>query len=252
MARKRMIDPGIWQDEGMAALTPRQQLLYIGLFSNADDEGRLKGGAAGLRLMLPTLYAGVKDHQIEDDVNAVLAQMRQLTRYEVDGRQYLAFKNYRHWQSINRPSDSHLPSPTDATEYEPSRTAHGAFSEESESTQSRARAEVKLVEEKGIEESEGELREDNVRALRATPLSDSFGLTPEMREWARQRAPDVNVDLHTERFENYWHGNGHRKRDWLATWKNWMLSEQDKAKQRPRIVTQGELNSGKARKFVGA
>jgi hypothetical protein len=109
MARKRMIDPSIWTDEGMAELTPRQQLMYIGMFSIADDDGRLKGSASALALALPTVCLGVSKREIEADICAVVAQMGQLDRYEVDGSQYLEFTNFRKWQVINKPTDSKLP-----------------------------------------------------------------------------------------------------------------------------------------------
>jgi len=38
-----MIDPSIWSDEKLGLLSPLHRLLFIGLFSNADDEGRLPG-----------------------------------------------------------------------------------------------------------------------------------------------------------------------------------------------------------------
>lgn len=113
MARKRMIDPSIWSDEGMADLTPRQQLLYVGLFSNADDEGRLKGSPAAVALMLPTIYQGVPRDDVGTDIDAVLASMTRLVRYVVDGRVYLAFGNYARWQKIDRPTPSELPAPPD-------------------------------------------------------------------------------------------------------------------------------------------
>jgi|SRR5262245_2609693 len=111
MARKRMIDPSLWTDEGMAGLLPRQQLLFIGLFSNADDAGRLKGSPLAIRLMLPTVYSGISEDEIAEDLAEVLAQIRQLSRYVVDGRSYLVFSNYTRWQRIDRPSDSMLPPP---------------------------------------------------------------------------------------------------------------------------------------------
>ena len=40
MARKRMIDPNIWQSEDFNSLSLMGRLLFIGMFSNADDEGR--------------------------------------------------------------------------------------------------------------------------------------------------------------------------------------------------------------------
>ncbi len=52
----------------------------------------------------------MKDEAIEADLVAVLKEMRQLTRYEVDDRQYLEFQNYAKWQKIDHPSKSSLPS----------------------------------------------------------------------------------------------------------------------------------------------
>ena len=40
MARKRMIDPNIWQSEDFSKLSTLGKLVFIGLFSLADDEGR--------------------------------------------------------------------------------------------------------------------------------------------------------------------------------------------------------------------
>lgn len=111
MARKRMIDPSIWLDEGMAELTPRQQLLYIGLISNADDEGRLKGSPAAIALMLPTVYSTSDRRGLEEDLQSVLEVMSKLRSYEVEGRRYLVFANYGQWQKIDRPTASVLPDP---------------------------------------------------------------------------------------------------------------------------------------------
>lgn len=155
MARKRMIDPSIWTDEGMAELTPRQQLLYIGFFSNADDDGRLKASPAALRLILPTLYSAVPTGEIAEDIDAVVGAMRQLIRYEVDGRTYIAFRNYRQWQRIDKPSASILPGPPD--EQEDSTIIRRSFDEPSESHSvaiTPSRKEEKGREEKGVEEKE--------------------------------------------------------------------------------------------------
>src|SRR4051812_17479704 len=111
MARKRMIDPSIWTDEGMAELTPRQQLLYIGLLSNADDDGRIRGSPSSIRLVLPTVYAAVDLGEVAADLAQVLRTMRQLVAYEHAGRAYLAFRNYHHWQKIDHAMPSHLPPP---------------------------------------------------------------------------------------------------------------------------------------------
>lgn len=113
MARKRMIDPSIWIDDGMAELLPRQQLLYVGMISNADDEGRLKGNPTAIRLMLPGVYGEVDSDEIDTDVEAVLQNMQKLVRYFVDNRPYLVFRNYSTWQVIRKPQPSVLPAPPD-------------------------------------------------------------------------------------------------------------------------------------------
>lgn len=40
VAGKRMIDPNIWQSEDFSKLSTLGKLVFIGLFSLADDEGR--------------------------------------------------------------------------------------------------------------------------------------------------------------------------------------------------------------------
>ncbi|MEX1078903.1 MAG: hypothetical protein WED09_07330 [Homoserinimonas sp.] len=72
-------------------------------------------------------------------------------------------------------------------------------------------------------------------AARGSRIPDPFLVSTEMRAWAAERAPLVNVDLATERFVNYWRaksGKDASKIDWKRTWNNWLLSDQEKAEQR--------------------
>lgn len=41
-------------------------------------------------------------------------------------------------------------------------------------------------------------------------------------EWARQAYPNVEVKDETDRFRDYWIGNGKSMVDWRATWRNWI------------------------------
>ena len=47
-----MIDPGIWQSEDFSKLSTLAKLVFIGLFSNADDEGRGRAKAAYIKSTL--------------------------------------------------------------------------------------------------------------------------------------------------------------------------------------------------------
>lgn len=75
MARKRMIDPSIWQDEGMAELTPRQQLMYIGLFSNADDDGRICVDPTFLSRLFPSVFQDLAPGCVRADATKVVQVM---------------------------------------------------------------------------------------------------------------------------------------------------------------------------------
>lgn len=78
-------------------------------------------------------------------------------------------------------------------------------------------------------ETAGKSRRDG-----GTRLPDPFPVTPEMAAWAREKAPLCGPEDH-EAFCDYWRsvpGAKGRKRDWVATWRNWMRREQErKARQ---------------------
>ncbi len=62
---------------------------------------------------------------------------------------------------------------------------------------------------------------------RSSRIPEDFAVTGEMRAWAAEKTPRVNVARETEKFINYWRaksGQAATKRDWPATWKNWMFT----------------------------
>ena len=66
-------------------------------------------------------------------------------------------------------------------------------------------------------------------------LPDPYPVTAEMVAWVREHAPHVDGKRETERFCDHWRakaGKDGRKLDWLATWRNWMRTAEDR--QRPR------------------
>jgi hypothetical protein len=71
---------------------------------------------------------------------------------------------------------------------------------------------------------------------RGTRIPDQFVVTPEMREWASENAPLVNVNRATTLFVNYWRaktGKDATKLDWERTWQNWLLKDQGDEERRP-------------------
>jgi len=99
-------------------------------------------------------------------------------------------------------------------------------------------------------------------ARSATTIPDIFVVTAEMRSWAETSAPAVLVDRETDIFVRYWregNGRGKRHKDWVATWKNWLLKSQTDAERRgwqppsslvaPRNITEERL--ARERALVG-
>ncbi|TWC18139.1 uncharacterized protein YdaU (DUF1376 family) [Pseudomonas sp. SJZ085] len=67
---------------------------------------------------------------------------------------------------------------------------------------------------------------------RKSRLPEPFNVTGDMRKWAAERAPAVSLTNETEKFVNYWRGNGGTKADWAATWRTWFLKAQEDANRR--------------------
>lgn len=110
MARRRMIDPNIWQSEDFAELSLLAKLVFIGMFSNADDEGRGKAKAAYLKSIIFPYDDGLRVADIEKSLSEIAAKMS-VTLYDHDGKQYYLFNSWSKWQRVDKPQPSKIPLP---------------------------------------------------------------------------------------------------------------------------------------------
>ena len=70
-----------------------------------------------------------------------------------------------------------------------------------------------------------------------TRLPDDFHPSPEMFEWFRENCPHVDGKTEHAKFCDYWRakpGKDGRKLDWVATWRNWMRTAEERYKPRTR------------------
>ena len=107
MPRKRDIDPRIWENEQLANVPIEARLLFIGMFSNADDEGRLKGSPRWLKAQI-FRYDDLTSAQVQEWRDALLG-VQLIHIYEEGEDQYIHLPTFGKWQSINRRFDSKLP-----------------------------------------------------------------------------------------------------------------------------------------------
>lgn len=111
MSRIRSVHPGLFTDEGFVSLSADAQILLIGIWTEADDQGIFEWKPVTLRMRLrPT-----KDGPIEPFL-AELAAANCIARYEIDGRQYGAIRNFRKYQRPKSPNSVH-PMPRDIRKY---------------------------------------------------------------------------------------------------------------------------------------
>lgn len=74
---------------------------------------------------------------------------------------------------------------------------------------------------------------------RAVPPPESMPITDEMRDWAAEHAPDVRLVVQTAKLLDWARGKGEKKQDWVAAWRNWMRSEQERITERTPAAKNG-------------
>jgi len=158
MARKRMIDPSFWTDEKLGLLTPMHRLLFMGLISNADDEGRLQGHPALVKSLIFPYDIDITHQQVEEWLFD-LHKEGLILIYEVGKQRYIWIPNFLKYQQINRPTPSKLPAPPenigDNNSFtEDSLNNHGGLTEDSLRTHS---------EKNRIEKNRKEIEEEKNR-----------------------------------------------------------------------------------------
>jgi hypothetical protein len=108
MARIRTIKPEFPQSESMGRVSRDARLLFVQLWTIADDAGRARAASRMLASLLfpydddaPTLIDGWLDE---------LEREGCITRYQVDGSTYLQIAKWLSHQKIDKPSASKFPS----------------------------------------------------------------------------------------------------------------------------------------------
>ncbi len=107
MARKRMIDPSFWTDEKLGECTIQERLLFMGLISNADDEGYGRANPKLLKsLIFP--YDDLRASDLEKWLSH-LGGLHMVVLYEYNGQTYYNLPNFLKHQTINKPTETSFP-----------------------------------------------------------------------------------------------------------------------------------------------
>ena len=110
MARKRMISPEIWTSQDFSELSNFEKIVFISLFSHADDEGRGVAEASFIASATFPFDKNRRDTDIEKALTKIALTMS-VQLYSINGRKYYVMTNWKRWQKIDKPSKSKLPPP---------------------------------------------------------------------------------------------------------------------------------------------
>lgn len=108
MARIRTLKPTIWDSEQLAEVSVNARLLFVGLITQADDEGRLKGSA---KLIKSQVFP--YDDFTSGDIAEWLQELSGeglIHWFEVNGKQFVELPTWRKHQRVSHPTESALPS----------------------------------------------------------------------------------------------------------------------------------------------
>ena len=111
MPRRRMIDPNIWQSEDFSKLSTLAKLIFIGMFSLADDEGKGRGKPVYLKSVLFPYDDTMRLIDVEKTLSEISSNMS-VTFYSHDGNEYYIMNNWKKWQTVDKPQPSKIPNPT--------------------------------------------------------------------------------------------------------------------------------------------
>lgn len=116
MARIRSVHPELCIDDALALTSAPAERTFVRLWPHLDDEGRAVDNALLLKAALYPLHLDVTTEDLEHDLTE-LASRGLITRYEVDGKRYLAAKPDA-WSRYQKPRHkiaSKLPAPDRGT-----------------------------------------------------------------------------------------------------------------------------------------
>ena len=228
----RTVKPEFWVDDKVVDLSLLAKLLYIGMWNFADDDGYIEDSARRIKRQI------FPDNDY--DVSAALGElvdMGMLRRYKSDQGPVLHIVRFKDHQRPQHPTPTKFtgireqgvqPQAGSTTPHEDSGSPH------------------EPSPRRGVESSGEESSEGSTAGKRGARIPSDFSISDDMRQWAREEVPLVDVDKKLAEFVDYWAavpGVKGVKLDWVATWRNGMRKQQQFAKKDAKPNTDWALRA---------
>ena len=227
MARIRSVHPSLFTDESWVSCSPLARILYIGLWTDADDQGLFEWKPLQIKMrLLPG--DGANASELLDELTAVDL----VKPYEVDGKRLGAIKDFRKFQRPQKPNAIH-PLTENIAEYVCVSFTEEIAVDDQSHTDKRKPKPMEDVGEGGKEESplppKGEKKS---RRKVATTIPEDFPDVEALkagRDQVLSAGRAVHVRTEADKFRDYALSRDWKKVDWLATWRNWIRAACERA-----------------------
>lgn len=219
MARIRSVHPALFSDEGWVSCGAWARLLFIGLWTDADDRGVFEWRPLQIKMrLLPG--DNIEVEPILDEL-AAAGMVRSFTEA---GKTYGAVKDFQKYQRPQKPRaqfplpDSLVPFVTGNADEQPDLFGSNSNTGTVESNQ---------MERRGEEDGEKVERKGRGRPRGApdTPIPEGFP-DEEAITLARDRFAEASVSLNptreAQRFRDHNLAKGKLFKDWRAAWRTWV------------------------------
>lgn len=221
MARIRSIKPEIRISEKVNSWPVEVRYFWIMLWGYCDDYGR---GRDNAKLIVADTYP-LDDDVTHKDVEkwlGILEGSGVIHRYAVAGSNYLCITNWSEHQRPSHPARSVIPEPIADSSNPPEVSGNPP--------EDLAKVSANGSPEQGAVSSEQRAGEQKKRSS-PQPIPADFTVTDDMRSWAVEVTPAVNLATNTTEFVDHWKSDGSKKADWTRAWKNNMKRKQEWAER---------------------
>lgn len=230
MPRIRSVHPGLFTDEAFVELSEAAQIFYVGVLTQCDDFGVFEWKPLQLRMRLRPTKDGAVDVLLEE-----LAMVNMVCRYEIDGRQYGAVRNFCRYQRPKKPKSS-APLPDEYRTYV-ALTDTSTEPEDNDELPLSQKAEIAPQREeiRGRRCEGGESKADAFGARappkarksgQKTALPADFAVDAAGAQYATERGfGPAEVARMSERFRNHHTAKGSTFADWRAAWRTWVTNQ---------------------------
>lgn len=214
MARIRSVHPSLFTDEAWVSCSPLARILYIGLWTDADDQGVFEWKPLQIKMrLLPG--DGADATALLDE----LAGVDLVQPYEIDGKRLGAIRDFRKFQRPQKPNAIH-PITEKVREYVGlSATGTEPGEEQSRtSTVNPPQMEDEGGEDKTLLSPRGGRRKPEVPIPDGCPNAQ---IVEDMQAEARSMGANIDLSFEAKQFRDWWKAKDGRNRDWDARWRTW-------------------------------